>query len=127
MHTKPNLIYHRDIRWPNIIKSATNPSRWFLIDWDDASTTPTLAADHLNPRSHHEAVFRDGHGAEVDVWAVGKLISSQERQFCPDSRETILALAEDLIHGRVDSADIALKKIQVNFIYRKLSLFLIFL
>jgi hypothetical protein len=30
----------------------------------------------LRKEKHSPRVFADGHGAEVDIWAVGKLISS---------------------------------------------------
>jgi hypothetical protein len=29
--------------------------------------TPTRAATHLSRKNHHPGVFRDGHGAEVDI------------------------------------------------------------
>ena len=28
----------------------------------------------MNPTQHSSKVFEDGHGAEVDMWAVGRLI-----------------------------------------------------
>jgi serine/threonine protein kinase len=74
MHEEPKPIYHRDIRWENIVKSGDDPKKWFLIDWDDASTPPTVAAKHLDPRTHAPSVFGDNHGPEVDIWAVGQLI-----------------------------------------------------
>ena len=72
MHAEPPL-FHRDICWPNVLWSMQNKN-WFLIDFDDASTAPTRAATHPSHSIHHPGVFRDGHGAEVDIWAVGRLI-----------------------------------------------------
>jgi len=74
MHEGPKPIFHRDIRWPNIIKRAGDPTRWFLIDWDEAATPPTVAAIHLDKRCHAPTVFLNNHGSEVDVWAVGMLL-----------------------------------------------------
>ena len=65
MHADPAL-FHRDIRWPNVLRSTQNRS-WFLIDFDDASMAPTFAATHLSRDNHHPGVFQDGHGAEVDT------------------------------------------------------------
>jgi Phosphotransferase enzyme family len=72
MHAEPAL-FHRDIRWPNVLWSSQNKN-WFLIDFDDASMAPTRGVTHLSHSIHHPRVFQDGHGAEVDIWAVGRLI-----------------------------------------------------
>jgi len=74
MHADPKPVFHRDIRWPNLVRDGGDRTKWILIDWDDAATSLTTAAMHLDPKSHHPGVFRGGHGAEVDIWAVGKLI-----------------------------------------------------
>jgi len=74
LHSRPNPLFHRDIHWPNIILSPGDSTRWFLVDWDDATMSPTHAVTHLSPDSHSPAVFEDNHGAEVDIWGVGKLI-----------------------------------------------------
>ena len=49
--------------------------QWFVIDWEDASTAPTQAQSHFDRETHSPNVFSDGHGAEVDIWGVGTLIS----------------------------------------------------
>jgi hypothetical protein len=72
MHAEPAL-FHRDIRWPNVLWNSRNQT-WFLMDFDDASMAPTRAAPHLSHDIHHPGMFQDGHGAEVDIWAVGRLI-----------------------------------------------------
>jgi serine/threonine protein kinase len=74
MHAEPRPIFHRDIRWPNVVQCADDPRKWFLIDWEDAATVPTLSAKHLDKRCHSPAVFKDNHGPEVDLWSVGMLI-----------------------------------------------------
>ncbi|KAG8819460.1 hypothetical protein FRC17_010435, partial [Serendipita sp. 399] len=68
MHGDPCPIYHRDVRWPNIVKRAgITDKTWFLIDWDNAAIAPTTAAteQELSRTSHPPAVFQNGHGAEV--------------------------------------------------------------
>ena len=72
MHADP-AIFHRDIHWPNVLWNPQHQN-YFLIDFDDASMAPTHAAMHLGHDNHHPDVFLDGHGAEVDIWGVGKLI-----------------------------------------------------
>ena len=73
MHSDPDPVYHRDIRQPNIIKRYDGQG-WFLIDWSDASTVPTRAVTHLKESEHSIRVRQDGHGAEVDIWGVGKYL-----------------------------------------------------
>ncbi|KAI6145599.1 hypothetical protein BKA82DRAFT_995780 [Pisolithus tinctorius] len=68
-------LYHRDIRWSNVIRTIDDRSKWILIGWDDAAVPPTQALSFAREREHHSpAIFRDGHGEEVDIWAVGRLI-----------------------------------------------------
>ncbi|KAF8508186.1 hypothetical protein BU17DRAFT_56879 [Hysterangium stoloniferum] len=73
LHKSPP-IFHRDLRWPNVMRRLDDPQRWFIIDWDDAAIPPTTAQSHFNRRTHPPGVFTDGHGAEVDMWGVGELI-----------------------------------------------------
>lgn len=75
-HEEPNPVFHRDIRWNNVLREIQDPTRWFLIDWEDSSVAPTKAAPHFNSMNHSPGVFADNHGAEVDIWGVGFLISS---------------------------------------------------
>ncbi|PVF96879.1 hypothetical protein CPB86DRAFT_798555 [Serendipita vermifera] len=114
LHSDPNPIYHRDIRWPNMMKSRTEDRKWFLIDWEDSSTCPTRAVPHLSPEDHHPRVFFDGHDAEVDLLGVGKLLSSQENKYCPGDGRPIMELSAELVAGRIKSATITLEKIQVH-------------
>ncbi|KAG6910045.1 hypothetical protein DXG01_013769 [Tephrocybe rancida] len=73
LHQSPP-VYHRDIRWHNLLRRSHDPNAWFLIDWDDAGFPPTTAQRHFARRTHAPAVFEDAHGAEVDLWGVGELI-----------------------------------------------------
>jgi hypothetical protein len=74
MHANPKLLFHHDIHWLNIIWDTSLCTKWFLIDWDDASTTPTQLAMHLDWNSHPPKVFKNNHGTEVDIWGARKLI-----------------------------------------------------
>ncbi|PPQ84849.1 hypothetical protein CVT25_004985 [Psilocybe cyanescens] len=69
-------IYHRDIRWNNVIRRINDHSKWFLIDWEDAAGPPTKAQLSFNKSTHSPAIFEDGHGADVDIWGVGYLIKT---------------------------------------------------
>lgn len=101
MHGGAKPIFHRDIRWPNIVRRADNPSKWFLVDWDDATWPPTSSATHLSRTNHAPSVFQDGHAGEVDVWAIGQLIRDASR-FLVAFPPTILAVGEDLKAGNLD-------------------------
>ena len=67
----PGPVYHRDIRAPNIIRRS-NGQGWFLIDWSDASTAPTRAVTHMKECEHSPRVREDNHGADVDIWGIGR-------------------------------------------------------
>jgi len=56
------------------MQSREDLSKWFLIDWEDAFFAPTKAAPHLNHAMHSPNVYEDNHGADVDIWAVGRLL-----------------------------------------------------
>jgi hypothetical protein len=111
MHHNPKRLFHRDIRWPNIILSPSDHSRWFLIDWDDAAMAPTRAAKHLDPKSHSPACFQDNHGAEVDIWGAGKLILDA-REFVPAIPDKLAAIGEQMVEGLIKTAKEAEGKIR---------------
>ena len=69
-------MFHRDIRWPNVMRNIKDESKWFLIDWEDSATPPTQAQSSLRRAIHSPDVFHDGHGAEVDIWSIGHLIKT---------------------------------------------------
>ena len=85
-------------------------SKWFLIDWEDAATPPTSAQPSFARASHSPDVFHDGHGPEVDIWAIGYLIgtstatgiSAQLRalgeRICKESRELCAVTVLELVH-----------------------------
>lgn len=79
LHQDPP-VFHRDIRWANVIRSANDRSSWFLIDWEDAVGRNNTAATHLHRDSHSPRLYFDNHGGEVDVWRVGLLIK-ESRSF----------------------------------------------
>jgi hypothetical protein len=102
MHDGPNPILHRDIRWDNIVRRADDESKWFIIDWDDATGIPTSAATHLSPSNHAPSVFLDGHAGEVDVWAVGQLIREASR-IVLSFPSTLSKLGEAMRAGGLDA------------------------
>ncbi|KAF8317535.1 uncharacterized protein EI90DRAFT_3085067 [Cantharellus anzutake] len=101
-------VFHRDIRWPNVMKSLTDPKQWFLIDWEDAAIPPTKAAPNLDSETHAPQVFKDGHGAEVDLWGVGNLIT---RAGVPGLPENLRSLGWKFVEGSVLSAEQGLREI----------------
>jgi hypothetical protein len=111
MHAHPDPVFHRDIRWPNIIRDASNPRKWFLVDWDDSSTCPTTAVMTLDRRSHSPAIFKDNHGPEVDIWAVGKLLVDGVT-FVSDIPPELVLVGERMVKGEVTTAAQGLGEIQ---------------
>jgi len=95
------VLLHRDIRWPDVIRSKTNHTKWVLIDWDDASTTPTCAATHMTSNEHAPQVFSDNHGVEVDIWGVGQLITSSTQNLTDAMRD----LGQRMMDGEVSTAE----------------------
>jgi serine/threonine protein kinase len=63
-------IFHRDIKLANLIRSAADPHKWMLIDWEDASRVPTKRQPHSNSSNHSPRILEDNHGAEVDFWVL---------------------------------------------------------
>ena len=83
MHDGPNPVYHRDIREPNIIRRSDGQG-WFLIDWSDASTIPTVGVQHLTELEHSPRVREENHGPEVDIWGIGRYM--EELASCSQGR-----------------------------------------
>jgi hypothetical protein len=72
---------------------------------------PTQAANHLNPPYHAPSVFLNNHGAEVDLWGVGKLILDA-REFVPCLPAEMLAVGETLVAGQTILASEVLNEIR---------------
>jgi hypothetical protein len=111
MHADPDPVFHRDIRWQNVIRMVHEPRKWFLIDWEDASMLPTHAAKHLKKREHSPRVLADGHGSEVDIWAVGKLFLDASTFASPLSA-AMVSIGKRMREDELMSAKQALTEIQ---------------
>lgn len=106
---EPVQLFHRDIRWPNIIRSLDELDEWFIIDWEDASTQPTKARPRFDSTTHSPKIFEDGHGPEVDLWGVGELILSCSAL---DITPTLKELGRWMKGESAPSASEALEKIK---------------
>ena len=104
-------MFHRDIRWPNVILSPQDSTKRFLVDWDDASTSPTRAATNLESSFHSPAVFVDNHGAEDDIWGVGKLMVDA-CAFVPGISETTVHIGTEMVQGLIGTASQAQARIR---------------
>jgi len=123
LHSNPDPIFHRDIRWPNVMQQVADHTKWFLIDWEDASAAPTRAAPKLKSYTHAPQVFKDGHGAEVDIWGVGKLIMMNPISGLPPS---LLDLGSRMINGKIVTAAQGLKELRsIDFDYAAMQLTLL--
>ena len=85
-------------------------SKWFLIDWEDASFAPTKGAPHLSQNEHSPNVYKDNHGADVDIWAVGRLICTTGLQVPPALRD----IGQKMMQGHVLNAEQGLKEIRLH-------------
>ena len=111
----PNSVYHRDIRGPNIIKRFGGPG-WFLIDWSDACIASTRAVTHLKESEHSPRVREDNHGAEVDIWGIGKYMGDlASRVTCGIAKpDEVARMARRWMSDHTLSAAAALKEIKVR-------------
>jgi len=91
------------------MQQVADHTKWFLIDWEDASTAPTSAAPHLQRETHAPRVFYDGHGAEVDIWGVGKLIMMNPISGLPQS---LLDLGMKMVDGDIITAEEGLEELK---------------
>jgi hypothetical protein len=91
------------------MQSITDPKKWFLIDWEDAAIAPTEAAPKLCPETHSPRVLQNGHGAEVDIWGVGKLIATAN---VSDLSENLRSLGRRMVDGSVVSAEQGLTELK---------------
>ncbi|KAF9066990.1 hypothetical protein BDP27DRAFT_1404061 [Rhodocollybia butyracea] len=88
-------LYHRDIRKDNVLRCIDDESKWFLIDWEDASTTPTYARPTFSRLTHSPAIREDGHGREVDIWGVGYLIKNDNGPIPTEIRDLGARICDD--------------------------------
>ncbi|KAG8770069.1 hypothetical protein FRC16_006458 [Serendipita sp. 398] len=111
MHAGPEPVYHRDIRRPNILKRQDQKG-WFLIDWSDASTTPTKASMMLQKESHSPRVFKDNHGGEVDIWGVGLYLCDSLSCCNPPRPKEIVGMAKRWMTDDTVTAAVALEELE---------------
>jgi serine/threonine protein kinase len=112
MHSEPFPVYHRDIRRPNILRRRDN-DKWFLIDWSDASTTPTHAALHLSKEGHSPRVHEDNHGAEVDIWGIGYYLKELASRSRPADAYGLEQIGKRWMEDYTATAEAALDEIKV--------------
>jgi hypothetical protein len=112
MHAKPNPVYHRDIRVPNVLKMH-GEEKWFLIDWSEASTSPTKASKIMLKESHSPRVFKDNHGGEVDVWGVGRYLRDSVTRCELSEPEKVVKIAERWMNNHKITAVAALDELKV--------------
>jgi hypothetical protein len=110
MHNGPTPIFHRDIRWPNVVQCADDSSKWFLVDWEDAASPPTTPAPHLDRQCHSPAVYQENHGPEIDIWSVGMLINEIPRSILGLSPG--LRVLADALQSNSKTATQALENLQ---------------
>ena len=69
---------------------------------------PTKAAYHLNEETHSPQVHQDNHGAEVDIWGVGRLLTSAPVAI-PDA---LHSLEQRMIDGDITTAELTLGELR---------------
>jgi hypothetical protein len=114
-HADPNPVYHRDIRETNIMKKFDG-SGWFLIDWTDATTTPTHGITHLTESEHSPQIRVDNHGAEVDIWGIARYMKYlASRAACRVAKpEAVKEMAKRWMEDVTTSAANALDELEVR-------------
>lgn len=43
---------HRDLRWENVLNYSTEGDKWFLIDFDEETSSPAAKITHFKAESH---------------------------------------------------------------------------
>ena len=76
--------------------------------------SPTRAAKRLNPISvsYPAAVFTNNHGAEVDIWGVGKLILSCQFLLRVSVSDRLMDIGRQMIEGKIGTATEAQNRIR---------------
>ncbi|CAB4421226.1 unnamed protein product [Rhizophagus irregularis] len=49
------------------LRPYTDPSKWILIDWDDAVGFPNSPSSHLTTKDHAPEAFNKNHRWQVDI------------------------------------------------------------
>ena len=89
------------------MQSHEDSSKWFVIDWEDASFAPTKGAPHLSQNEHSPNVYKDNHGADVDIWAVGRLIFTARLRV-----EALTDVGRTMMAGHILNAEQGLEEIR---------------
>ncbi|KAI9991240.1 hypothetical protein PInf_018872 [Phytophthora infestans] len=67
-------LMHRDLRWENVLKYSTEGDKWFLIDFDEGTSSPAAKVTHLKAESHApEILSSSSHTVKVDIWSTFRL------------------------------------------------------
>lgn len=87
---------------------------WFLIDWSDASTAPTMAAEHLSADGHSPRVKMNNHGPEVDIWGVAHFMIELTRHCTIKDEAGVVQLARRWKEDITVTAETALQEVEVG-------------
>ncbi|KAG3193876.1 hypothetical protein PC128_g9836 [Phytophthora cactorum] len=83
-------LMHRDLRWENVLKYSDEGDKWFLIDFDEGTSSPAAKVTHLKAESHApEILSSSSHTVKVDIWSVGYLLMASPFQDLPPELERI--------------------------------------
>ncbi|KAL7686249.1 putative fungal-type protein kinase [Plasmopara halstedii] len=92
-------LMHRDLRWENVIKYSIDGDKWFLIDFDDGTSSPAAKVTHLKAESHAPEIPSSSSTRSRLTFGV---IKSQCLRKNPSSRPTaksLLTAIESLIES----------------------------
>ncbi|CAB4385651.1 unnamed protein product [Rhizophagus irregularis] len=60
----------KHLRYPVVqycLRLYTDPSKWILIDWDNAVGFPNSSSNHLTTKDHALEAFNKNHRWQVDI------------------------------------------------------------
>ncbi|CAG8811809.1 12379_t:CDS:2, partial [Gigaspora margarita] len=117
MHeSKPKPIMHRDVRWPNIIRHYDEYQKFFLIDFDYASFSPSdEPLKEFSEIDHAPEMISKKHDFKVDIWGIGNLVGLCNVTGVP---QELLNFSMDLCNSNPDNrptASVALDRAKVMF------------
>jgi serine/threonine protein kinase len=97
-------IFHRDLRWDNVLRyDAVDGQNWFIIDFDDSAffeeeqsngnIQQARDVQRADPSTHAPELYFATQNEKVDIWSVGYLIRTTGFSLCQE--EELIGIMTD--------------------------------
>ncbi|ETO71770.1 serine/threonine protein kinase [Phytophthora nicotianae P1976] len=105
-------LMHRDLRWENVLRYRDEGDKWFLIDFDEGTSSPAAKVGHLKAESHAPEILSSTHTVMVDIWSVGFLLKTSPIQDLSPELESLKAQCLQKSPSNRPSAESLLKVVE---------------